>query len=135
VSLVCVASSVALSTLLDTYIDPTEPDASHGPSDAGSTSSRATTVDVPSTPSMKKAKKAVATAEPSTPKILDKRHRLRSLPSLAAFLGFDFRLVVVLNTIGMLAVFVAHCTWVTSTACVSHSQKTRCRLCIVGCVV
>ena len=98
-----------LSTLLDTYdtyIDPTEPDASHGLNDARSTSSGSTTVDVPSTPSMKKAKKAVATAEPSTPKILDKRHRLRSLPSLAAFLGFDFRLVVVLNTIGMLAVFV-----------------------------
>ncbi|KAF8334540.1 oligosaccharyl transferase STT3 subunit [Amanita rubescens] len=118
---VCVASSVALSTLLDTYIDPTEPDASQGPSGAGSTSSGTTTVDVPSTPSTKKAKKAAATADPSTPKVLDNASSTKKPSKSRGIFGFDSRLIVVLNTIGMLAFFVVHCTWVTSNAYSSPS--------------
>lgn len=122
---VCVASSVALSTLLDTYIDPTEPDASEGPSDAGSTPSGATTGDVPatpSTPSSKKAKKAAAAAaEHSTPKVLDNASSAKKPSKSHGIFGLDSRLVVVVNTIGMLAFFVAHCTWVTSNAYSSPS--------------
>ncbi len=70
-----------LSTLLDTYdtyIDPTEPDASHGLNDARS----------------------------SIPTILRDASSAEKPSKSCGILGFDFRLIVVLNTIGMLAVFV-----------------------------
>ena len=116
---VCVASAVALSTMLDTYIDPAEPDAPQELSDAGFNTSGAT-VDVPSTPSPKKLKKAAAPAEPSTPRIIDNLASSKKSTSRGIF-GFDSRLIVILNTIGMLAFFVVHCTWVTSTAYSSPS--------------
>jgi dolichyl-diphosphooligosaccharide---protein glycosyltransferase len=118
---VCITSAVALSTLLDTYIDPAEPDAPHEPSDAGS---GASVVNVPPTPSSKKAKKAAAAAvEPSTPRTIDSPASSKKSASTTSrgIFGFDSRLVVVLNTIGMLAFFVVHCTWVTSTAYSSPS--------------
>lgn len=114
---VCVTSAVALSTMLDTYIDPAEPDAPRESSDAGSNTSGTSAIDVPSTPSPKRTKKAAATAEPSTPKITDNRASSKK----SGIFGFDSRLVVILNTIGMLAFFVVHCTWVTSTAYSSPS--------------
>ncbi|KAF8737291.1 hypothetical protein AX14_013140 [Amanita brunnescens Koide BX004] len=120
---VCITSAVALSTLLDTYIDPAEPDAPHEPSDTGS---GASVVNVPPTPSSKKAKKAAAAAaavEPSTPRAIDSPASSKKSASTTSrgIFGFDSRLVVVLNTIGMLAFFVVHCTWVTSTAYSSPS--------------
>jgi dolichyl-diphosphooligosaccharide--protein glycosyltransferase len=54
---VCVAAAVALSSLLDTYIDPQEPDVAEN--EAPPTSGRSDTVP-PVTPSTKKSKKAAA---------------------------------------------------------------------------
>lgn len=120
---VCVASAVALSTMLDTYINPAEPDAPQESSDTGSNISGASVVDVPPTPSPKKAKKAATTAEPSTPRIIDNLVSSRKSASTTSrgIFGFDTRLIIIFNTIGMLAFFVIHCTWVTSTAYSSPS--------------
>ncbi|KAK2467475.1 hypothetical protein APHAL10511_000330 [Amanita phalloides] len=125
---VCITSAVALSTLLDIYIDPAEPDApEETKGDGGSASNATAPMDPP--PSARKAKKA-APAEPSTPRILENvasvinpvpaAKKSTSTKSRGVF-GFDSRLVIILNTIGMLAFFVVHCTWVTSNAYSSPS--------------
>ena len=113
---VCVAAAVAFSSLLDTYIDPTEPEA---PKETLAADSDAAPAD-PS-PSSKKAKKAAA-APPATgiasglAAALDtKGHRARGI------FGLDTRAVVVFNALGMLFFFVMHCTYVTSTAYSSPS--------------
>jgi len=130
---VCVASAVALSTLLDTFIDPTQPDdiddaqsesgssaAGAAPGTNGAVSSTTTAIATP-----KKAKKAAAAAEPSSslnnflasttsPK-KEKAARQKGI------YGLDTRIMVVFNTICMLAFFVSHCTWVTSSAYSSPS--------------
>ncbi|KNZ74997.1 Dolichyl-diphosphooligosaccharide--protein glycosyltransferase subunit stt3 [Termitomyces sp. J132] len=78
---VCVSSAVALSTLLDTFIDPAEPEVvDDSQSEAGSGAS----------------------------------------PKRGIY-GLDTRIMVVFNTIAMLAFFVSHCTWATSTAYSSPS--------------
>ncbi|KNZ79978.1 Dolichyl-diphosphooligosaccharide--protein glycosyltransferase subunit stt3 [Termitomyces sp. J132] len=74
-SVVCASSAVALSTLLDTFIDPTEPEVvDDSQSEAGS-----------------------------------------------GIYGLDTRTMIVFNIIAMLAFFVSHCTWATSTAYSSPS--------------
>ncbi|KAG6834921.1 oligosaccharyl transferase stt3 subunit [Arthromyces matolae] len=124
---VCVSSAVALSTLLDTFIDPVEPDV---PEDETVPSTPQTPL-TPATPTgastavhtPKKAKKTSA-VEPkatisdilSSPNSPTKEHS----PKRGIF-GLDTRLMVVFNTLCMLAFFVHHCTWVTSTAYSSPS--------------
>jgi dolichyl-diphosphooligosaccharide--protein glycosyltransferase len=119
---VCVTSAVALSSLLDTYIDATEPDAPVNDSKSDS-SAPASGPHGQSTPS-KKAKKSAAaqpssvgqllaaTAKQSTPASKSRRHGIYS---------FDTRLMVVFNAICMLSFFVAHSTWVTANAYSSPS--------------
>ena len=128
---VCVAAAIAVSTLLDTYVDPTEPDnpteaAAHGtsesipptPATAGLTAAfpttpltpmwatTPTTPNTPNTPSTKKEKKAK--------KVVNK-------PFVPGIYGTDTRLAVVLNVLFVLVIFVLHCTWATSTAYSSPS--------------
>ncbi|KAL0954077.1 hypothetical protein HGRIS_005226 [Hohenbuehelia grisea] len=117
---VCVSAAVALSTLLDTYIDPTEPPSSEdeqvlekdaASSEAGSVASTASAA-----PTTKKGKKAQtnsgADASASSKKA--------SKPQKGVF-GLDTRLTVIMNAFGMLSFFVLHCTWVTSNAYSSPS--------------
>ena len=118
---VCVTSAVALSTLLDTYVDATAPDA---PVDAlkSDGSASASSTNGPSTPS-KKVKKSAATARPSTgqpftPATPTPRFKPRRRYGIYSF---DTRLVVIFNAICMLSFFVAHSTWVTSNAYSSPS--------------
>ncbi|KAM6492683.1 oligosaccharyl transferase STT3 subunit [Amanita muscaria] len=141
---VCVSSAVALSVLLDTYIDPQEPledqEESKERTKAPDASNGATTHQdsTPVSPAMpKKGKKAAATAASSSSAtktqttsstvtlILDALSSSSTKKSSSSkprgIFGFDARLAVILNTIGMLLFFVYHCTWVTSTAYSSPS--------------
>jgi dolichyl-diphosphooligosaccharide--protein glycosyltransferase len=122
---VCVASAVALSTLLDTYIDPTEPPVmDDGETDSSSVVTNGSTT----APSTKKAKKSAAAASAAAPA---QKGPLVDLVAVAAskrgasrpkgIFGIDARLVVIFNTLGMLFFFVFHCTWVTSNAYSSPS--------------
>lgn len=125
---VCVASAVALSTLLDTYIDPTEPDVveEQVPASTDTTASPAQAVATPATTS-KKAKKAAAAGPPPVSSPLTNLiaatspAKKGSAPPPKGIFGIDARLVVILNTLSMLFFFVFHCTWVTSNAYSSPS--------------
>ncbi|KAF4610819.1 hypothetical protein D9613_007270 [Agrocybe pediades] len=129
---VCVASAVALSTLLDTYIDPTEPiPAEEDVDDSASVvTNGSSAANAPSTQTQsKKAKKAAAAAPPSKGPLGDLVAATVSSTSTKAgasskpkgIFGIDARLVVILNTLAMLFFFVFHCTWVTSSAYSSPS--------------
>jgi dolichyl-diphosphooligosaccharide--protein glycosyltransferase len=119
---VCVTAAVALSTLLDTYIDPTEPE--DPGNDKGENEASSSTTSGPAAQS-KKGKKAAASQAP--------RSTLRELVSAATptksgsptkvkgVFGLDTRLAVIFNAICMLAFFVVHSTWVTSNAYSSPS--------------
>ncbi|CAE6497261.1 unnamed protein product [Rhizoctonia solani] len=90
---VCVSAAIAVSTLLDTYVDPEEPDAPEEPTPS--------TTEGESTPAKKTKKK--------------------SSGKKTGIYGLDTRLAVIGNTIFLMLVFVLHCTWVTSNAYSSPS--------------
>ncbi|KAH0578194.1 hypothetical protein H2248_004069 [Termitomyces sp. 'cryptogamus'] len=124
-SVVCASSAVALSTLLDTFIDPTEPEvvddsqseAGSGASTNGTTSGSSSAV-APS----KKAKKTVGSAIETSltlSQVLSSSKKDSS--SKRGIYGLDTRTMIVFNIIAMLAFFVSHCTWATSTAYSSPS--------------
>ncbi|TEB08900.1 oligosaccharyl transferase STT3 subunit [Coprinellus micaceus] len=92
---VCVSAAIALSSLLDVYLNPVEPDEEQ---------------DAVAQP----AKSGPADAAPSTASS-------KSTSSTRGIFGIDTRLVVVFNTLWMLSFFVFHCTYVTSTAYSSPS--------------
>jgi len=127
---VCVSAAVAFSTLLDTYIDPTEPEATttETPTAAPTTT---TTTTATATPDSKKIKKAVAAAQAGNSAssiasstfndIVSATTRKGKSSKSKGIWGADARLAVLLNAIGMLAFFVFHCTWVTSNAYSSPS--------------
>lgn len=123
---VCVASAVALSTLLDTYIDPTEPVADD---DTKSEADASTVVSNGSSAPSKKARKAAAAAA-STPSkgplsdlltAANSTSQARAGNTSTGIFGLDSRGVVVLNVVFLLMFFVFHCTWVTSNAYSSPS--------------
>jgi dolichyl-diphosphooligosaccharide--protein glycosyltransferase len=121
---VCVTSAVALSTLLDTYIDATNHEAPADEPASESPASPAPGTNGTSTqPSAKKGKKSsaaqhfpAATVPPAKTSISASKSR-----GQGGIYSFDTRLVVIINTICMLFFFVAHCTWVTSNAYSSPS--------------
>jgi dolichyl-diphosphooligosaccharide--protein glycosyltransferase len=124
---VCVASAVALSTLLDTYIDSTEPEfiddiVSEGGASTVSTASGVNSA--PHTTPSKKAKKA-ASAAPSTSAlgqiIAASRAASSDKPRPKGIYGLDTRLMIVFNALCLLSFFVFHSTWVTSSAYSSPS--------------
>jgi len=119
---VCVSAAVALSSLLDTYIDPQLPDVASNRQVASGSGTSETAP--PATPSTKKAKKAAVHTPTSTIGDLisnvtfakkgekGKSHGVFSL---------DTRLAIVFNTFMLLIFFVMHCTWVTANAYSSPS--------------
>ncbi|KAL4249883.1 STT3 family protein [Abortiporus biennis] len=125
---VCVAAAIAFSSLLDTYINPDEPDV---PEETQKDADSATLADGSSstaTPSVsKKAKKAKDSAAAPTNALTDIVSSVTaSTPNQKGerphgVFGLDSRLVVLLNAIGMLVFFVLHCTWVTANAYSSPS--------------
>lgn len=121
---VCVAAAIALSSLLDVYLNPVEPeegDASAAqPVKNGSASQPA---DGASSSTSKKGKKAATTTVAASNPIADLVSAAtgKSSSSTRGIFGIDTRLIVVFNTLWMLCFFVFHCTYVTSTAYSSPS--------------
>jgi len=128
---VCVSAAVAFSSLLDTYLDPMEPDVPEEETDAsadGPTTGSSTGVSTTSSSSVstKKSKKAAA---PSQTGALD--DLVSSVSSIVTpskkkdkprgIFGLDTRAAVLVNALGMLFFFVLHCTYVTSSAYSSPS--------------
>lgn len=121
---VCVAAAVALSTVLDIYIDPRTPGGTDAPTEVsvtGATSSEVT----PKKPKKDKAPVAGATKNDTSEDITT-----TGLQVIATILekdkspridGLDSRFVVVSVAIFLLVLFVQHCTWVTSFAYSSPS--------------
>lgn len=131
---VCVSAAVALSSLMDTYLDPTEPNAEDDTSDSSSTHPTGTTpTTTPATPATnKKAKKnkEKEKEKESTGGVLGELVSNVASSAVAAksaptaekgVFGIDTRLIVLLNSLGLLLFFVVHCTWATSNAYSSPS--------------
>lgn len=124
---VCVTAAITLSSLLDTYIDPTEPDVADDSKSEGTpgTPANGTTQATP-----KKAKKTATTTSQSTISTAISELASSTSPASASkktatkqkgIFGIDSRLVVITHTLFMLVFFVFHCTWVTSHAYSSPS--------------
>ncbi|EJF64429.1 oligosaccharyl transferase STT3 subunit [Dichomitus squalens LYAD-421 SS1] len=124
---VCVAAAVAFSSLLDTYIDPVEPEVSEVAVPAtGGDSSAASPATVDGAVSSKKAKKAAAAAADASSTgiasgIVAAIGGQSKSPKARGIFGLDTRLLIVVNALGMLLFFVLHCTYVTSSAYSSPS--------------
>ncbi|KAH7326889.1 putative oligosaccharyltransferase [Rhizoctonia solani] len=96
---VCVSAAIAVSTLLDTYIDPEEPEPAEEPTPAPT------------------AEGETQTQTQTQPK----KSKKKSSGKKTGIYGLDTRLAVIGNTIFLMLVFVLHCTWVTSNAYSSPS--------------
>lgn len=120
---VCVSAAVALSTLLDKYMDPIEPE-EEKVAEAGPTEIAGQPADVTGTPAtVKKEKTKKAPNQPAQGDIGAKLASLvpgKSVKNRGIF-GLDTRLLVLFNAFMMFSAFVIHCTWVTSNAYSSPS--------------
>ncbi|KAJ7156902.1 oligosaccharyl transferase STT3 subunit [Mycena crocata] len=119
---VCVASAVAFSSLLDTYVDAAEPDDAEESSATGAS----TLGNTPASLS-KKSKKPTAPAASTPGSALTDLvaaaapTKKGDSPKAKGIYGLDTRMAIVVNAFGMLAFFVFHCTWATSNAYSSPS--------------
>jgi dolichyl-diphosphooligosaccharide--protein glycosyltransferase len=137
---VCVSSAVAFSYLLDTYIDPSEPEVvDDSKTEAGSVGASPATgaaiatngtngTPAPSVTQPKKAKKAAAQTPEATNVVGEIISAVSTTPikkgespKQKGIFGVDSRIIVLFNAVCMLAFFVFHCTWVTSSAYSSPS--------------
>lgn len=100
---VCVAAAIAISTLLDTYIDPQEPSNPDAPLAEAASNTAATAT-----------KKSASTSAGTT-----KADKKKSVTY--GLFGIDTRIAVIFNTFFLLLLFVLHCTWTTSHAYSSPS--------------
>ena len=91
---VCVSAAIAVSSLLDTFMDLQEPVPEGG-------ESQAVTPNPKTDGTSKKTKKPFPFPSKKSPK-------------RNGIFGLDTRLGVVINTAFLLLIFVLHCTWVTS---------------------
>ena len=112
---VCVAAAVALSTVLDIYIDPRMPDTATGDSVPEAPSKKAKKDKAPVTEA---AQKAPADELTTGFQVLSTLLEKEKSPRIA---GLDSRLVVISVAVFLLVFFVQHCTWVTSFAYSSPS--------------
>jgi dolichyl-diphosphooligosaccharide--protein glycosyltransferase len=101
---VCVTAAIALSQVLDTYIDPVEPDAPEEVKEDD-----------------KKAKKVAAAAGPVSIVELVTGEGKDAKERKPGIFGVAPRLAVIAHTALMMFFFVLHCTWVTSNAYSSPS--------------
>jgi dolichyl-diphosphooligosaccharide--protein glycosyltransferase len=98
---VCISAAVALSTILDTYLDFNTVE-----------SIKPSTTSTPSTSTESRSKHSSSSKEPEQPAPKD---------SYFGILNFDSRTIVLTNFAIFLIIFVWHCTWVTSNAYSSPS--------------
>jgi dolichyl-diphosphooligosaccharide--protein glycosyltransferase len=108
---VCVAAAVAFSTLLDTYIDPTEPDVN---ADEEEKEEETPAQDGLATLVGNAAAESTLSATLAAPAKGGARVR-------HGVFGLGTRLLVVSNALAMLIFFVYHCTYVTSSVYSSPS--------------
>jgi dolichyl-diphosphooligosaccharide--protein glycosyltransferase len=120
---VCVAAAVALSTVLDTYIDPRAPETPENPTTAPTTGS-ASSEGTPKKPRKDKAPAAETAKNDPIEDVVSGLGVFTTLlekdksPRIAAL---DSRFAVVSVAVFLLVFFVQHCTWVTSYAYSSPS--------------
>jgi len=110
--IVCVSAAVALSSVLETYIDPMEPDLSEGDKVDAAKKDKSTSTPA-SNASVAELLVDMVTSGNSAGK--------NTKPTRRGIVGLDTRGAVILNALGMLLFFVVHCTWVTTTAYSSPS--------------
>ncbi|KAJ7876262.1 oligosaccharyl transferase STT3 subunit [Mycena leptocephala] len=121
---VCVASAVAFSSLLDTYIDAGEPE---GAEESSEPSAPAAASSAPPASGSKKSKKAATPATPAPGSALTDLvaaatpAKKGDSTKVKGIFGLDTRMAVIMNAFGMLAFFVFHCTWATANAYSSPS--------------
>lgn len=145
---VCVAAAIALSSLMDTYLDPSEPDTaqqdepstqasstngSNGASHGTSSTTASSTAPTPKKAKKNKEKEKEPTAAPggtfgelvsgvaSSAVAAAQASDASGSKSSKGIFGLDTRFAVLVNSIGLLLFFVVHCTWVTSNAYSSPS--------------
>ncbi|KAL4063249.1 glycosyltransferase family 66 protein [Scleroderma citrinum] len=125
---VCVTSAVALSSLLDIYLDPVEPEVRESTEASAPVTSPPSTNVAVTPKKVKKAKeKGAITTSGSTPGaivsgVISTTTGPASNTKIArGIFGIDARLAVLVNTLGLLLFFVVHCTWVTANAYSSPS--------------
>ncbi len=114
---VCVSAAVAVSSLLETYLDPKEPETS------GESEKELLEDDASASGSSKnkKASKAAAASATNGSSEPSKVHDFKTAGESRGIYGLDTRLLVSLYTLVLLLIFVLHCTFVTSTAYSSPS--------------
>lgn len=113
---VCVSAAVAISTLLDTYLDPKEPDSPEE-------TTRSLTAD-PSpvnTPANASSGGKKGSKKASNGIVQEAKAKAKNAASQWGVYGLDTRIIVSIYTLILLLVFVLHCTFVTSTAYSSPS--------------
>lgn len=111
---VCVSAAVAISTLLDTYLDPKEPESPE--------QNVKSLLEAETPPGKKGGKKAAGSSKnPVSQAVEGAKSSARKAARTFGIYGLDTRIIVSLYTLVLLMVFVLHCTWVTSTAYSSPS--------------
>lgn len=101
--IVCVSAAVAISTLLDTYLDPKEPETRE------QVTKSLTDDSAPTTPKKGGKKGAAAAKTPSVASTAAATARSHT----SGIYGLDTRIVVSIYTLILLLVFVLHCTFVS----------------------
>jgi dolichyl-diphosphooligosaccharide---protein glycosyltransferase len=110
--IVCVSAAVALSTVFDTFIDPTEPEAPESDKVDAAKKDKSTATAAPSASVAELLADAVTSGSSGSKKLKSARRGI---------FGLDTRAAVILNMLGMMTYFVVHSTWVTSNAYSSPS--------------
>ncbi|VDC05188.1 unnamed protein product [Peniophora sp. CBMAI 1063] len=104
---VCVAAAIAISNVLDTYIDPKQPEPPKAPAEEESKKT-------------KEAKEEPPIAFTPENIVASVKKYFDGTPAIGIY-GLGPRLAVLLHTTLLLLFFVLHCTWVTSSAYSSPS--------------
>ena len=123
---VCLSAAMVISKIFDTYLDPVLPGAGSGKDaktavkerlDADSNGNSIPEAPLASAASPSKSKKKAAVSADSYTAPLARTVS----PASPALHGLDLRLIIVTFFTAILALFVLHCTWVTSSAYSSPS--------------
>lgn len=123
--IVCVAGAVALSSLLDVYLDPREP-TKEALEDEDESHATSADIATPHEPKSGKGKKTAAKAKDAAPSMVASTidsavTQAKKVVHMTGIYGLDSRLLVAGYTLLLLLMFVLHCTYVTSTAYSSPS--------------
>lgn len=125
--IVCVAAAIAVSSLLDAYLDPQEPDSRESSAEQlveAETKGRGKSKKVRTSQAHESSAKGSSLQDQgdAAPESTEaKPWSFRQTPKMLGVYGLDSRAVVAIYTTVLLLVYVLHCTFVTSTAYSSPS--------------